>query len=128
MPQDAAANKETLHLVLTDAKSERCVADFTYANGQVSGKDNATLADGTTYKEDDVTLPSGMMECTIVYSDNSQETLGMQTDGTTTEVLDAPDGSQEASGNLDENGSDNITYNDGSTETVNVDTGDTEQS
>lgn len=122
VPQDSAANHETIHLVLTNAHNERCVADFTYDNGKVSGKDYCTLADGTTCTEEDVTLPDGNMECTIVYSDNSQETLDMQTDGTTIETLDAPDGSQEASGKLDDNGNDNITYSDGSTETVDVDT------
>ena len=121
---DASGDNGTMHIVMTTHENERVVSDFDIVNGVVRAKGKCTLPDGTTWDEVDAPQPDGGMICTIAFPDGSMETLTMSADGTSTEVLTAPDGSSEGKGNLDANGMDSLIFDDGSSETVNVDTAD----
>ena len=122
--QDATGDNGTMHIVNTTKEKETSVADFTFVNGKITGKQNERFPDDTTCIEIDIPQPDDTMVCTVTFPDNSQEIMTMNMDGMTTEVLKGSNGTVDATGNLDSNGTDNITYSDGSQETVDVDTAD----
>jgi hypothetical protein len=121
---DATGDNGTMHIVMTTHENERIVSDFDIVDGKVRAKGKCTLPDGTTYDETDVTQPDGGMVCTIDFPDGSSETIDMTPDGSSTETLTAPDGSMEGSGNLNMDGADNLTFDDGTQENVDVNTAD----
>src|SRR5262249_27946983 len=104
---------------------EHCEADFKIVSDVVSATQRVNLADGFSYREEDVTQPNGDMLCTIVFSDGARETLEMRMDGTAIETYTDPDSVTEATGSLQEDGMDTIQFEDGTSETVDVDTEDT---
>ena len=121
---EASGDNGKMHVELTTQQNERIVSDFDIENGVVRAKAKCSAADGTTWDEVDTPQPDGGMICTIDFSDGSMETLTMSADGSSTETLTAPDGSVEASGSLSPDGIDDLIFDDGGTETVDVDTAD----
>ncbi len=119
---DPAGNNETLHLTLTDALGETSVTDFNVVNGKISGTDHITLSDGTLCSGTIEDLVNDVIQIVVAFPDDSQETLDDNSDGTITQTYDS-NGTQDASGTIDDSGNDSIDYSDGSSETVNVDTG-----
>ncbi len=125
---DATGNNGLMLIVLQTAHGEKGNSNFQVHNGMISGKDNVQMDDGTDCTEVDEVLPSGDMQCTIDFPDGSTEVETMTPDGGETETYTAPDGQQQASGDVQSDGSDTISYDDGSSETVNVDTGNSDNS
>lgn len=121
---DSSGDNGTMHVVLTTHESERVVADFEIKNGKVHAKSKCSLPDGSTWEEVDSEQPDGDVVATIDFPDGSTETITMTPDGDSTEILTAPDGTIDASGDIDSDGMDSITYDDGSQENVDVDTAD----
>jgi hypothetical protein len=121
---DATGENGTMHIIMRTAENERVVGDFIISNGVVRAKNKCSLPDGTIYDETDVPQDDGGMVCTIDYPDGSTETINTEADGTSTEVLTGQDGTMEANGSLDVNGTDDISFDDGSQEQVDVDTAD----
>lgn len=120
---DATGGNGTLHVVLTTGQGEHSTSDFVVRNGTVSsGKDKITLTDGTSCNETDTADSTGLLIFNIIFDDGSNETIDMGADGSGTETLTGPDGTQDASGTYDSAGTDTLTFPDGTTNTVNVDT------
>ncbi len=120
---DATGGNGTLHVVLTTGQGEHSTSNFVVRNGNVSsGKDNITLTDGTSCNETDTADATGLMIFNIIFDDGSNETIDMGADGSGTETLTGPDGTQDASSTYDSTGTDTLTFPDGTTDTVNVDT------
>ena len=119
--KDSTGDNGSLHIDLTTKANEHAVADFEIVNGVVSGKDAISLPDGTNYGEEDVTQSDGTTLCTITFADESVITLNMLPDGTMTEVLKESDGTVDATGTVQADGMDTISYSDGSQESVDVD-------
>jgi hypothetical protein len=113
-----------MHLVMTTLENERIESDFDIVNGVVHAKAKCTLPDDTTWTETDEPAPDGGMTCTLDFPDGTTETVVMQPDGSSTETLYDTDGSVALTGNLDESGMDEIHYDDGSQDNVNVNTAD----
>ncbi len=121
---DSTGANGSMHVDMTTHENEHVVAEFDIVNGMVRAKDRCTLPDGTTWTEEDTQQPDGGMVCTIEFPDGSSETITMTPDGDSTEVLTGPDGSTEATGAMNMNGMDTITFDDGSHDSVDVDTAD----
>jgi hypothetical protein len=121
---DATGDNGTMHIVMTTHENEQLIADFEIKNGVASARDRCSLPDGSTYTEVDLPQADGGMICTIDFPDGGTETVTMDPDGNSTEVLTGPDGSTDATGTLNMDGTDNINYDDGSQESVNVNTAD----
>lgn len=120
---DSTGDNGKMHIVMTTRINERVVADFDIVNGVVKGREQCTLPDDTTWIEFDTPQDDGGWLTTIRFDDGSSETLDTAPDGSIVEKLYGPDGSVDASGSLNSNGLDNITFNDGSQETIDVDLG-----
>jgi hypothetical protein len=121
---DATGANGTMHIVMTTRENERIVADFEITNGHIRAKGKCSYPDGTTYDEVDESQPDGGMTSTIDYPDGTTEIISMTPDGSSTEVITGPDGTMDGSGALNVDGMDNLTFDDGSQENVDVDTAD----
>jgi len=121
---DVSGENGTMHVVMTTRENERVEADFDIVNGKVKGREKCTLPDDTSYVVLDNWQDGGGMTSTIQFDDGASETVTTQPDGSMFETLNGPDGSMDVSGSLDENGIDTLVFDDGSQETVDVDTAD----
>lgn len=120
--KDSTGKNSLIHLILKDVQNDNCVADLNSADGMSTAQDQVILDDGTTYTEDDKPADNGDMVCTVTFSDGWDETMTMNPDGTGNENITDSSGTSEATGDFQDNGTDTINYDDGSSETVNVDT------
>ena len=121
---DATGDNGTMQVVMTTKENENIISNFTIVNGVIRAKAKCTLPDDTTWTETDVPAQDGGMVCTLDFPDGSTETVTMEPDGSSTETLYDTDGSVALTGDLSENGMDDIHFNDGSQDTVDVDTAD----
>jgi len=121
---DPSGDNGTMHVVMTTQQNENVDADFDVIDGKVHGRNKCTLPDGTSWVEIDIELPDGGVSSSIQFDDGSSETLNMDAEGNTTQILTGPDGSQDASGTLGSDGLDSISFDDGTQEDVDVDTAD----
>lgn len=121
---DASGLNGLIHLILTDAEGDNCTADMRLNNGVWSATDQVILGDGTQYTEDDTTQPDGTMVCTMTFADGYEETMTMDEDGGGSETITDPNGNTQATGDYRSDGTETITYDDGSEETYDVDTGE----
>jgi hypothetical protein len=120
---DPTGNNGRMHIVLHDAQGDTNVADFDVVDGRVTAACKVTLEDNSTYTEQDSTQDNGDIVAQILFPDGSSESQDYSSNGSGTETFTDPNGTQEATGAIQANGTDNISYDDGSSETVNVDTG-----
>ena len=120
---DVTGDNGTLTIDLTDAQNEHCITDFTITNGVLKAKAHCTSPDSPNFDEV-FTVIADVISCTTTYPDGGTEDISVNPDGSATETVDSPSGQTEATGNVDPTGNDTINYDDGSSETVNVDTGD----
>jgi len=119
---DATGNNGEMKIDLTDAEGEHCLSDFTIANGVISAKAHCTLADDTSYDESYYTDPNDVVVCTTTFPDGGTEDVTLNPDGSATETVDDSSGQTQATGDVQSDGQDTIQYDDGSSDTVNVDT------
>lgn len=121
---DPSGENGKMHVVMITRLNERVDADFDVVNGVVRGREKCSLPDDTTWIELDVPQDDGGWLTTIVFDDGSTETLDTAPDGSINETLKDPDGNIDVSGVLDPEGVDDLTFDDGSQETIDVDLGD----
>jgi len=120
---DATGDNGTMTIDLTDAQKEHCVSDFTITNGVLKAKAHCTLADNSSYDET-YNLIGDVITCSTTYPDGGTQEISVNSDGSATEIIENSAGQSEATGTIDPEGNDTIEYDDGSSETVDVDTGD----
>lgn len=120
---DSTGDNGTMTIDLTDAQGEHCVSDFTIVNGVVKAKAHCTNPDNSAFDIDFETV-GDVISSTVTYPDGGTVDVSVNPDGTATEVWSDDGGDADASGWMDSNGDDTIEYDDGSSETVDVDTGD----
>ncbi|HLK56653.1 MAG TPA: hypothetical protein VKU00_08820 [Chthonomonadaceae bacterium] len=122
--QDPNFNNGTIHLTFKDAQGELGIADFTITNGLISAKDRITLADLLIITADDEEDDNYTDVCNFFFPDDSEISVTINPDGTDSETYTDPSGDTISTGTIQDNGDATIQYDDGSTQNVNVDTGD----
>ncbi|MCW3053155.1 MAG: hypothetical protein JWN14_2325 [Chthonomonadales bacterium] len=120
---DATGDNGTMTIDLTDAQKEHCVSDFTITNGVLKAKAHCTLADNSSY-DSIYDLIGDVITCSTTYPDGGTQEISVNSDGSASEIIENSDGQSEATGTIDPEGNDTIEYDDGSSEIVDVDTGD----
>ena len=119
---DATGDNGALTIDLTDSEGERCISDFTIVDGVLNAKARCTFADYTTCDETYSTDAADILIILSTYSDGGTANIDINPDGSATESVDNSGGQPQSTGDVQPNGDDTIQYNDGSSETVNVDT------
>ena len=117
---DVTGDNGTMTLDLTDAEKEHCISDFTITNGALKAKSHCTFQDNSVCDQV-FSLLTDAIVCDTTYTDGGTENISVNSDGTATQTVDSPTGQQEATGTVQANGDDTIHYDDGTSETVNVD-------
>ena len=102
-------------------ENEHCISDFTITNGVLKAKAHCTFSDNSS-SDEIYNVIADIITCTTTYLDGGTQDITVNPDGSATETVDSPSGQPEATGTVDPNGNDTINYDDGSSETINVDT------
>lgn len=122
---DSSGQNGTIRISLTDAFGEHSSATYQVVNGTITGQDHVTLPGGVSYVESDVFTAAGACTSTIDWpSGDGSVVIDTTPDGSQTEADQNGAGVTDATGDVSADGTDVITYDDGSSETVDVDTGD----
>jgi hypothetical protein len=125
---DALGHNGAIHILNTNKQGEHCDATENLANDVITAAIDISFPDGSTCTGSDTWGTDGSINGDYTFNDGNQETVDMQPDGSGTEALTAPDGSDQATGDFNSEGNVDIQYDDGSSADVNVDTGDTSDS
>lgn len=118
---DSTGANGTVELDFAEPNSVSGTALFTVTNGVMKATSNVKTGEWGGYQETDYADALGAWICTFVFTDGCWETATTAPDGTETEVYDDAAGNADATGTIDNSGEDTIDYNDGSSETVDVD-------
>jgi hypothetical protein len=118
---DVSGENGMIAIDLTNAQKEHCKADFTLTNGVLKAKAHCTFPDHSSCDQD-YSLLNDILTCTTTYFDGGTDETTVNPDGSATQTVNGPDGVSDAVGTVEPNGDDTIEYDDGTYETINVDT------
>jgi hypothetical protein len=119
---DASGNNGALHIINTNSQGEKIDSRLNLVNGVLTAQGRIETPSGDTWTETDVYEEDGEWVCRFDFPDGSWgETRGDEDEGLGQITYYGADGSVDAWGTYDEEGNADLTYEDGTNETVDVD-------
>lgn len=118
---DATGNNGTLHIINTNAEGEKIDSNLNLVDGVLTAQGRIQTPSGDTWTETDVYNEGGAWVCRFDFADGSWGETRGDDEGDGQIVYYGADGELDAWGNYDEFGNANLTYDDGSNQTVDVD-------
>ena len=118
---DTTGNNGTIHIVNTNDKGENIDSTLQLADGKLTANGTIRTLDGDTWQEYDFVRDDGEMVCRFTFPDGTWGEMTAGEDGTGTSTYYGLDGDQDVWGDYDEEGMYDMTLENGTTETVDVD-------